>query len=137
MVRGQKTEVEVMRSKCLAQSNKDLCRFDSSRRVQVVADIDAHRPDRRLVAKPDADSIRVVRSKSAEPDLWKDVPAIVKCHQSEPLLDRKREPKFRVHDKKFAAALGHLNLAAGRRIVGIAAHSDGALWACAVEREPA
>ena len=78
MVRGPKTEVEGMRSKCLAQSNKDLCRFDSSRRVEVVAEIYAHRSDRCLVTKPDAERIRVVRSKSTEPDARKDVSAIVK-----------------------------------------------------------
>ena len=134
---GPRREVVVERSKCLTQSDKDLRGFDSGRRVEVVTQIHTYRTHWSFVTEADANRIGIVRGEAAESDARKDVATIIKGGQTQPLLNRQRDAKLRIHDEEFSAALGRLNLAAGCGIGRIAAHSDFMLWTCAVQRKPA
>src|SRR5436309_12445608 len=115
-----KREVGVERSKCLTQCDKDLCSFDSRRGIEVVADIESHWTHRCLIAQPDSESVGVIRSKAAEPNMLKNIPTVIKSGNAKVFLDWQGNPKFRIHDEQFSPALRRLNLAASCGIVGIA-----------------
>jgi len=77
-----------MHSKRLSYGYEVLGGFDSGKRIQVVADIETHRPNRRRIPQADPNRVRVVRAEVVESDRLIYVAAVIKSHDPESLLDR-------------------------------------------------
>src|SRR4051812_4279258 len=93
-------EIVVLRSKCLPQSDEQLRVLDSRRRIQVVSYVNAHRTDRRRVAKADSERVRVlpIQAQSAE-----DVATVIKGCDAQSFFDRHRNAELRVHDQQLTS----------------------------------
>ena len=126
--------MKVRRSKRLPQSDEVLSSFDSRRRVQVVTDIDSHRPHRSCVTYAEPERIRVL---AVEADGAEHVAAIVESHNAQALLDRHGYSEFRVEDEQLIPASWHVNGRAGTRIIRITAGRNRALWTGSVQRKAA
>ena len=108
--------VEEARSKCLTQGDEVFPRFDSRRRVEVVAHIHAYRTKRGCIAQPNSDRVGIKRREMMKTDAGENIPSVIKCGKTQvPVYgrgkcDRHRNAQFRVDDQKLPAAIRYLNL---------------------------
>src|SRR6185369_12186795 len=97
----------------------------------------ANGPDRRCVAQPKADGIRVVCSEVVKRGGRENVTAVVETDDAKPFPDaRNRNAEFRVENEESISPRGYLDVGAGTWNTGIAASQDHALRARAVEGIP-
>src|SRR6185369_960086 len=100
--------MKVQRSKCLSQGDEVLCRFDARRRIQVVADVHTHWPNRSCIAETNSKRIRVLAMKT---DRLEDVTAVVKGNHAQPALQRYRNAEFRIDDQQLVSTTRHIRVA--------------------------
>ena|SRR5205823_12468693 len=92
--------VPVRRSKRLPQGDKPLpsadrrwriqVSLDSGVRIQVAAEVNAHRPERSGVPQSNSEGIRIVRAEVVEADAFEDVAAVVEERSPEFIHQRER-----------------------------------------------
>src|ERR1700761_8974525 len=101
---GRSWKPDSVCSKGLANADKVLGRLHTRYRVKVVPQIDADRPHWCCVAQPEAHIVRIERGEIVKADSGKYVATIVENDHSQTLLDRHRDPRFRVDNQLFVSA---------------------------------
>src|SRR2546423_162281 len=92
-------------SKRLPQGNKDLGRLDSCNRIKVATDIESNRAHRCGISGADADGVCIVLAKLMEADRTEHISTIIKCRETQALLERYGNSDFRVENQQLSPAL--------------------------------
>src|ERR1700691_1673294 len=124
-------------SERLSQRYKILGRVDSWNGCQPAPNIDPNRTHRRLIANAEPDRMGVIVSKLTKVNIRIDVPPVIENHSAQILFERHRETQFRVDDCQHIAANRNADQRTGGRYARIAAHADGPLRSCSIDRKSA
>src|SRR5207253_1582161 len=140
-------EVNVQYSKCLPQSDKDLCGLDARYGRQIVSKINADWTDWRRIAEAESNGVGVAEAKIVHADSIEDISAVIKHRQAQSFLEktewRRREwrlhrnAEFRVQDQEPGSAGWYPDRRTRRRIGRIVAGRDSPLRSRGIQREAA
>ena len=126
-----------MRSKCLPYGNKNLRRFDSRQGVEVVTQINSHRPYWRRVAQPNSNRVGVVGREVTEPHMLENIASVIKSCESQAFFQANRNAYLRIRDEQFFSSCRHRDLCTSRCVSWIATNWNTVLWARSIQGETA
>jgi len=119
-----------LRSKRLTQGDKELCGLESGNGIQVVAYVNPHGADGRLVAQAQTNRVAVIAEEVAESDILIYIAAVIKNHRSQAFFDGQRKAPLGVENEELEPSGRNRDLRrAGRGIVDLGAEGGPRLAA--------
>src|SRR5215469_6956277 len=81
-------------SKCLSESDIELCRLHSSYRIQISSDVETNGTDRSGISESNADRVCVISDEMTNADRAVNIPAVIENCCTQSVFDAEGETEF-------------------------------------------